>query len=173
MAITRLAVETEIVSELGPLLSLAGKTATATGSNADLNGPLAFALQALSITPADPTAVTDADLSNLATTQFVQICEVAEYYAIKKCLNSVVMPNEMAQDRKQDWNDLMKRFQDQLFNLAVQYGYLLNIRRSPVQQGTPPLRWPTPTDTTYAIGGYPSVPGNPYSTPIGGPRIDH
>ncbi len=47
VAITRAAVEAEVVSELGPLMSLAAKSMLTNGSNPDLNGPLAFVLQAL------------------------------------------------------------------------------------------------------------------------------
>lgn len=154
MALTRLAVEREVVSELGPLFVLAGKAGTATGSNPDLNGPIAFAMLALGFTPADPTAVSDADVGMVPTSLFSTFCQLVQYFALKKAINSLVMPNEMAQDRKQDWNEMVRRFQAMLDSLQAQYAGLLQVRVVPTVAGVMPTRFPTPAcPARFAIGG--------------------
>ncbi len=86
----------------------------------------------------------DGDLANLDNTQYTQVCQLVEYYAIKKCLNSLVMPNEKAQDRDQEWNELTRRFTAQMNSLQVQYASYLNIRVNPIQARPYETRFPTP-----------------------------
>lgn len=144
MALTRSNIETEVVSELGPLMTLAGKSITTSGTNEDLNGPLAFALQALAITPNNPASVTDGDVANLDNSQFSAVCQLTEYYVLKKCLDSLVIPNEKAQDRSQDWNEMVRRFTQQMLALQSQYASLLNIVRNPTIAAPYKTRFPTP-----------------------------
>lgn len=144
LAITRSSIETEVISELGPLLTLAAKSTLTNGANPDLNGPLAFSLQALGITPNDPTNVSDADCAAITNAQYTVICQLVAYYALKKCLDSLCIPNEKAQDRDQEWNEMVRRFTQQMMFLQAQYASLLNIVYQPVQSAAYETRFPTP-----------------------------
>lgn len=158
MALTRAAVEGEVVSETGPLLALAGKAVTHAGSNADLNGPIAFALTAMGFPPADPALVADPDLAPVEGAKYPTLVDLAIYYAIRRSLNSIAFAaKESAQDRSQDWIATLQRFENMLNRLGLQYSfYLAVVLRGNVVVGTPASRFPDPrVPLTWGVGtGY-------------------
>ncbi len=152
MAFTRANVESEVVDQLGALLTLAGKPTTVDGTNAYLNGPIAAALQAMGVTPASPALVVDADFATVPDSQFTLTWKLSLYYGIQKCLIALPLPNERAQDRQQDWNDMLKRYKDMFAAMSVELAPWLTILPNPTVSGTPCLRFPTPGTPGFAIG---------------------
>ena len=150
--VTRLAVETELIDRTGGLLSFVGKTATATGSNANLTGPIAFAATHLDVALATPGSVDDTDLSVMDVTQFYTLCDLAEYRLIRSCLGNFVLPNETAQDRQQAWGSLRQQFQAQADDLEKRYAALLNPRRAPTMVGKSHFHFPTPGHRSWGLG---------------------
>jgi hypothetical protein len=83
MPLTRAQAEADVVAALGPdLLAYCGLATTTDGTNADLNGPLARALDHLGYVVADPSNVTDADLAQVPPNRVVRLLDYARIMTV-------------------------------------------------------------------------------------------
>lgn len=90
MSLTRAQVETELIERLGNWLTQAGKDGTTnTGTNAALNGPIAFAVRQLGYTVLDLSDVTSSDLASVLDTQTDELFDVAELRTLKNILGNL------------------------------------------------------------------------------------
>lgn len=151
-SITRQAVEKSVVSRTKGLLAFVDKNTSRAGVNPDLEDPIAEAAASLGIAAASPGTITDSDLSGLSNDQFFTLCDLSTYYTIMSCLNSFVETDESSQDRRQAWNAMAKRFLEQADRLKDQYSGLIITRQNPTLVSPMPQTWPTPYETTWAIG---------------------
>lgn len=79
MSLTRANVETILVKRCGSLLTAAGLDgSTIDGTNEDANDPIGYALRQLSYTVDDITAVDDADVSSVSTSNYDKLLDLAE-----------------------------------------------------------------------------------------------
>lgn len=154
-ALTRLILETELADRDGGILALVAKPTTPTASpgNPTFTGPLIFAcVRLIPLNPAIPGTMLDSDLAGVDPSLFDPLCDLAEYRIIKTCLLNFTYPNQSVSLERRDFNDLMKRFQDQMMALETQYAALLNIRRTPTQSGRMHQHFPIPGRPGWGIG---------------------
>ncbi len=78
MTITRAQLETELLSRSKGYMTAVGMDLTATGNNPDLNSPIGYAVRRSGGAVADPSTVTDADMSTFDATLFDQLADIAE-----------------------------------------------------------------------------------------------
>lgn len=158
MAVTLADLEFEVVDRTKGLLQFPGVNLSilVNGSNPNLRGPIAQSLINLGIMPSLPNP-TDGDVASLDPTQWFSLVELTTYYVIKKCLGNFVMTNEMAQDRRQEWDSTKRTFQAMMDSLALQYSGYLNIRRNPPIAGKYPSAVPPPVVRDYTLPGLSSV----------------
>jgi len=83
MSFTRTVVEQELVNRVAPLLAAVGLDSTATGTNTDLNAPIRKSLKVLSISVADVSNVSNADLAAVTSDDFEQLIDIAELETLK------------------------------------------------------------------------------------------
>ncbi len=79
MSITRAQIETELVSRQKERMEMVGMAVTVVGTNADLNGPMAYAARKMGMAMASAVTVSDADLTALAVEDLDEFCDLAEY----------------------------------------------------------------------------------------------
>jgi hypothetical protein len=91
MALTRRVIDTRLVAWGKGLLSRAGMSVAVDGTNADLNEPLAMALEYFNLDPADPTAVWDADLANVTPQLQAQFTDLARIELAEVVLNRLLV----------------------------------------------------------------------------------
>lgn len=73
-------VETLLLNRCAGVMEVADMDyTTASGSNADLNDPIAFAVRRTEGTVTDPTNVSDADVSSVESTRFDEMVDIAEW----------------------------------------------------------------------------------------------
>lgn len=151
-AITRLALEIELVDRDAALLKLCGKSTMADGANPALGGPIAFGLQCMGVTPAIPGTVTDADLARLDPSRYFDLAGLAEYRLLHSCLNNFAQPDQSTGNSKVALNTMMLRFTVQMNNLYLQYKSFLSIRRNPTLVGSIRYNHPTPNTQSWGLG---------------------
>jgi hypothetical protein len=79
MAITRANVEAFLVKRCGSLLTAAGMDGTTvSGSNADLNDPIGYAIRKCGGTVAALASVADSDLAGIDSADYDQLIDIAE-----------------------------------------------------------------------------------------------
>lgn len=78
MTMTRANAEYSLVKRQGPRMTMVGLATTTSGSNADLNDPMAMALIGMSLNPASPALLTDADISAVSADDWPQFLDQAE-----------------------------------------------------------------------------------------------
>jgi|DewCreStandDraft_4_1066084.scaffolds.fasta_scaffold78472_2 hypothetical protein len=76
MTVTRVAIETVLVSRTRKRMDFVGMSVVPDGHNADLNDPISTALQRMGITPADITQIQDSDLATVEDVS--QLLDLAE-----------------------------------------------------------------------------------------------
>lgn len=89
MALTRVQVETILVKRCGGVMALATMAVTTAGANADLDDPIGAALRAFAITPANPLAVTDADIAGITNDDAAAFLDVAELRTLESVLGNL------------------------------------------------------------------------------------
>lgn len=110
MPLTRAAVEKVVVGGLAGLLAAAGLDATTRdGTNADLDGPLAEALLAAGVAPADPSTATDADLAAVPDARALELLVRVRVEALRKVIQGVApRVTQMAGDGSTNLSDLAR-----------------------------------------------------------------
>ena len=89
MTITRANAEVILIKRIGGLFTDLGLDGTTVdGTNADLNDPIAWALQTLGYGVTDITNVSDTDLSALETSNYNSFFDLAEYRCLQTALSA-------------------------------------------------------------------------------------
>lgn len=91
MTITRANLEVILVKRASAYMSAAGMAVTFTGSNADLNDPIGYALRYVGYTVDDPSSVANADVAELASEDLDQVLDVAEYRLLKNISGNLAL----------------------------------------------------------------------------------
>lgn len=128
MSLTRAQVEDVLISRAGEMLATLGRDDVASGSNPDLNDPMAWSLRQLGLTVSDTTAVSDSDLSAIAAADENQFLDLAEYRLLMTCRTVARrLVNSASGPRREDLSDLAKGLKDDLADiresLQLQYGF--------------------------------------------------
>jgi len=89
MAVTRTQVETLLIRRAGKRMAFVEFSKEISGSNPDLSDPISFALLAMSITPADITTPTDADLATVTNEQIGELLDRAELRLLQNILGNM------------------------------------------------------------------------------------
>jgi hypothetical protein len=128
MSLTRANVESILVKRCGRLLTAADLDgSTVDGTNADLNDPIGWAVRQAGYTVTDITAVADADLASVATTNYDELLDLAELRALETILGNLDDVNIKIGPRSEDLSDLArqveKRLELQRKKVELEYGY--------------------------------------------------
>lgn len=89
MTVTRTQVETLLVRRAGKRMAFVEFSKETDGENPDLSDPISFALLAMSITPADITTPTDADLATVTNEQIGELLDRAELRLLQNILGNM------------------------------------------------------------------------------------
>lgn len=90
MTLTRASVESVLIRRTGTLLTAASLDGTTiSGSNADLNDPIASALRQCGLTVANIGNVADSDLAALADSDIDKLLDLAELRVLESCLGNL------------------------------------------------------------------------------------
>jgi hypothetical protein len=118
VSLTRAQVEAVTVARCKQPMTLAGlDAATVDGTNADLNDPIASALEYLGVSPADRSAVTDADLAVFDASDGARVLELVRIFTLTTCRDQAV-----ALPQSQRWED----YQVDRGGLLVNWGRLID-----------------------------------------------
>lgn len=89
MTLTRANIEVIIVKRCGPLLTAAGMATTVSGSNADLNDPIGYAVRKSGGTVTNFVSVGDADITTIGTADNDQLLDLAELRTLESILGNL------------------------------------------------------------------------------------
>lgn len=131
MAITRATGETVLVKRLGPLMAAAGMAVTIVGTNADLDDPLAWATRALGHSTASVATVTNAELASVATADYDDFLDLAEYRTLQNILGALDDVDLTVGPRSEKLSQLAEQAEKKLDRLEGRIGTLA----SPVEAG--------------------------------------
>ena len=109
MALTRANCETVIVKRLKVLMEVAGLAVTYAGSNTDLGDPISWALRRLGGAVADATTVTDAELTAVATADWDDLFNLAEYRTLQTILGNLDLVDISAGPRSERSSQLAQQ----------------------------------------------------------------
>lgn len=109
MALTRANCEAVLVARLKLLLEAAGLAVTVAGTNADLNDPLAWAVRRVGGSTADASTTTDAELATIATVDFDDLFDLAEYRAWQNILGNLSFVDIIAGPRSEKLSQLARQ----------------------------------------------------------------
>ena len=100
MSITRAQVETRLLARAKKRMAFVGMdSTTANGTNADLNDPLATALDWMGLPPVDGSLVTDADLTSVEDVN--KLLDLAEYRLLQNIVGNVAVVDTQVGQRRQ------------------------------------------------------------------------
>jgi hypothetical protein len=130
MSLTRVQVETILVKRCGPLLTAAGMATTFAGANTDLNDPIGYAIRKSGGTVTAITAVVDADIATIDSSDHDQLLDLAELRTLETILGNLddvdirVGPrdeklSQLRTDLEKRLARLQKRIQDEYGVTAV------------------------------------------------------
>lgn len=119
MALTRANAEYVVVSRVGGLMAFVELAVTYSGSNSDLDEPLAWAARRMGISLSDPTTVTDSELSGLSDID--DYLDLAEYRTLEKIQGNLDLVDVTAGPRS-----------EKLSQIASQVEKMLSARRDRV-----------------------------------------
>ncbi len=128
MSLTRAQVEDILISRAGEMLATLGRDDVASGSNPDLNDPMAWALRQLSLAVTTATSVSDDDLLAIDSDDENQFLDLAEYRLLMTCRTVARrLVNSSSGPRREDLSDMAKGLKedlaDMLKSLQIQYGF--------------------------------------------------
>lgn len=105
MTFTRAQVEVTLVSRCKKRMEFVGMAVTQSGSNADLNDPIATALMQTGITPANVVSIADGDLA--AVTDFLKLCDLAELRLLENILGNADKVTLQAASGSESFSDFV------------------------------------------------------------------
>lgn len=112
MALSRAQAESILIRRGGTLLTAASLDGTTvSGSNADLNDPLASALRQCGLTVANIASVADSDISALADTDIDKLLDLAELRVLESCLGNLDLVDVTAGPIKESLGQLGSRLE--------------------------------------------------------------
>ena len=115
MALTRTNIEEILIRRCGALMTAAGMDGTTTsGSNADLNDPIGFAIRKCGGTVASVVAVADADLAGISTDNLDQLLDVAELRTLESIAGNLDDVNITEGPHSEQLADLSARVQKRI-----------------------------------------------------------
>lgn len=127
MSITRVNLETELVTRSHGYLENVGMAVTNVGTNADLNGPIGYAIRQSGGTVASPSLVADSDLSSFEASDIDKLADIAEYRLllnIKRQWGKVdIKAGQLSQSLSQFADQLDKDIAALKDDLITSYGY--------------------------------------------------
>jgi hypothetical protein len=127
MALTKAALDAELVDRCGGLLAFVGRSTVPDGTNPATIGPIREGLASLGIGLASFGAVLDSDLLPVASTDIAQLVDVAEYRLLQNILGWLTKVDQTigmgSQSLGQVRRDLLQTLKSMQESLRVQYGY--------------------------------------------------
>jgi len=114
MALTRANCEEILVARLKLLLEAAGLAVTVAGANADLDDPLAWAVRRIGGTTASVSTATSAELAAIATTDFDNLIDLAEYRALQNIMGNLNLVDISAGPRSEKLSQLANQVREML-----------------------------------------------------------
>lgn len=127
MTLTRANAESILIKRSGKKMTFAGLDGTTVGgTNADLNDPIGNALLGMGITPASIVAITDADLSGVASDNYEEFLDRAQYRLLKNIAGNLDLVDIQVGPRRESLSQIHEQVQKEIetleLSLAKQYG---------------------------------------------------
>lgn len=116
MAITRAQVEASVVGRLRGKMALVGFAVTTTGSNADLNDPIAVALRKMGKPASNP--VGDGDLSSLSGVELDELLDRAELRTLQNIAGNLTLVDVSVGPRRESLGQLGGQIEKQIESLS-------------------------------------------------------
>jgi len=135
VAITRANVEVVLCKRLGPLLTAAGMATTCVGSNADLNDPIGWAIRQADYTVASIALVADADLVGVASDDYDQVLDLAEYRMLETIQGNLDDVDVQVGPRREALSQLADQVQQKLERLEARIGRLYGVGLASLEAG--------------------------------------
>lgn len=114
MALTRADCESTLVKRLKVLMEAAELVVTITGSNADLNDPLAWALRRVGGSTASVATVTDAELAAVGASSYDDFMDLAEYRTLQNILGNLDLVDITAGPRAEKLSQIARQVREML-----------------------------------------------------------
>lgn len=126
MTLTRANVESIIVQRAGPLMLKAGMAVTVVGTNASLNDAIGWALRQAGYTVADPSLVTDSDVSAVTTANLDLFLDLTEYRTLLSVMTNLTLVDTKVGPRDEKLSQLAGQIEKRLGWLSVILGFSVN-----------------------------------------------
>lgn len=127
MTITLTQVETLLLKRAHGRMTDAGMNGTLVPNNPDLVDPIVFALLCIDIVPANPTALTDTDVSGVADTDLSKLLDLAEMRLLENIVGNLALVDITVGPRKEALNQLVDQAEKAIARLssriASMYGF--------------------------------------------------
>lgn len=131
MAYTRAQVETLLLRRFGSFLTKVGMDGTtANGTNTDLEDPILSGLHACGIYPADPTNLTDSDLTDVGNTNVNKFLDLAELRGLENIAGNNTLVDVKAGPLAESLGQLATTLEKRIARLQekINAKYNLNLR---------------------------------------------
>lgn len=128
MSYTRANLEFLLIKRVGAFLTRAGLDGvTISGSNADLNDPLGYALRKSGYLVAVPNAVSSTDVAAVSESDLDKVLDFAEYRALSTVRQNLLLVDTRVGPRDSKFSQLIAQLKDILEEksgfLSEQYGF--------------------------------------------------
>ena len=127
MTITLTQVETLLLKRAAGRMQDAGMDFSTVPNNVDLVDPIVFALLCIDIIPADPTTLTDSDVSGVADTDLSKLLDLAEMRLLENIVGNLALVDITVGPRKEALNQLVDQAEKAIARLsnriASMYGF--------------------------------------------------
>lgn len=119
MAITRLDIENTLVKRCGKKMALVEMDVVASGSNDDLNDPIATALLDMGSQPVSLSDVADSDLTSVDPEEYPELFDRAELRLLESISGNLDMVNISVGPHKEELNQLAKQVEKAIDRLIT------------------------------------------------------
>lgn len=117
MSYTRADAEAELIHRTSKKMALVGFAVTSSGTNADLNSPLATALRKMGL-PVAGSKVADSDLSTLTAAQYDEMLDRSELRLLQNIYQNIDFANIEVGPRREELGQLADQVQQAISDLA-------------------------------------------------------
>ena len=118
MSYTRADAEAELVHRTSKKMALVGFATTVTGTNADLNSPLATSLRKMGL-PVAGSKVADGDLSTLTAAQYDEFLDRSELRLLQNIYQNIDFTNIEVGPRREELGQLADQVQSAITDLSA------------------------------------------------------
>jgi hypothetical protein len=129
-------VETLLLKRAAGRMQEAGMDYSTIPNNTDLVDPIVFALLCMDITPADPTSLSDSDLSGVANTDLSKLLDLAEMRLLENIVGNLALVDITVGPRKEALNQLVDQAEKAIARLSSRIEKMYGFGIGSLEAGT-------------------------------------